>query len=102
MLISGDARGRLIGAAGRTLQAVVLSPFVGPALRTMLTKPRSADLDTLAELIDAGEVTPVIDRVYPLREAADAIRYLETGRARGKVVISVSEDPVREPSRAGR
>ena len=47
------------------------------------------DLLVLTELIEAGKVTPVIDRTYPLSEAADAIRYLEEGNARGKVVITV-------------
>jgi NADPH:quinone reductase-like Zn-dependent oxidoreductase len=97
VLSSGDARGRVLGAAGRMPQALLLSPFVGQALRPMLTKPRSVDLQLLAELIEAGAVTPVIDRVYPLREVPDAIRYLETGRARGKVVISVCEQPAEEP-----
>jgi D-arabinose 1-dehydrogenase-like Zn-dependent alcohol dehydrogenase len=55
-----------------------------------VTKPSSDDLQFLRELIEAGRITPVIDRTYPLNEAADAIRYLETGRARGKVVITVS------------
>jgi NADPH:quinone reductase-like Zn-dependent oxidoreductase len=47
----------------------------------------------LRQLIQAGRLTPVIDRAYPLSEAADAIRYLETGHARGKVVISVPAAP---------
>ena len=59
-------------------------------------KPKSEDLQFLRELIEAGSVTPVIDRTYPLSEAAEAIRYLETGRARGKIVISVSPDESRQ------
>jgi len=50
---------------------------------------RQADLDTLRQLIDAGQVTPVIDRTYPLAEAPQAIRRLQTGQARGKIVITV-------------
>jgi NADPH:quinone reductase-like Zn-dependent oxidoreductase len=80
---------------------MLLSPFVGQALRPMLTRPRSTDLQLLGELTEAGAVTPVIDRVYPLREAPEAIRYLETGRARGKVVISVCEDRARRTSGDG-
>jgi NADPH:quinone reductase-like Zn-dependent oxidoreductase len=51
---------------------------------------READLDTLAQLIEAGQVTPVIDRTYPLAEAPQAIRRLHAGQARGKIVITVS------------
>ncbi|MEO8292967.1 MAG: zinc-binding dehydrogenase, partial [Actinomycetota bacterium] len=50
---------------------------------------------TLTELIEAGTLTPVIDRTYPLIEAADAIRYLEQGHTRGKVVITVPGAPLR-------
>ncbi len=63
---------------------------MGQTLRPFVAKSSSDDLQFLRELIEAGRVTPVIDRTYPLRESADAIRYLETGHARGKVVISVS------------
>jgi len=49
------------------------------------------DLPFLMGLIEAGAVTPIIDRTYPLNEAADAMRYLETGRVRGKVVIRVDQ-----------
>jgi NADPH:quinone reductase-like Zn-dependent oxidoreductase len=47
------------------------------------------DLAVLRELLDAGQVTPIIDRTYALNETAEAVRYLETGHARGKVVITV-------------
>jgi NADPH:quinone reductase-like Zn-dependent oxidoreductase len=89
VLSSGDSPGRVIGPIGRIIKAVLLSPFVGQTLRPLVAKPSSDDLQFLRELIEAGRVTPVIDRTYPLSESADAIRYLETGRARGKVVISV-------------
>jgi NADPH:quinone reductase-like Zn-dependent oxidoreductase len=52
-------------------------------------KPSRDDLNFLKELTEAGAVKPVIDRTYPLAQVPDAIRYLETGHARGKVVISV-------------
>ncbi len=52
-------------------------------------KPNSKDLDFLKELLEAGKVAPAIDRRYPLSEVAEAIRYLEEGHARGKVVITV-------------
>jgi len=50
------------------------------------------DLAFLGDLMAAGKVTPVIDRTYPLGQAAEAIRYLETGRARGKVIVVVGPD----------
>jgi NADPH:quinone reductase-like Zn-dependent oxidoreductase len=90
VLSSGDSPGRVIGPIGRILKAALLSPFVSQAMRSLVAKPSSDDLQFLRELIEAGRITPVIDRTYPLNEAADAIRYLETGRARGKVVITVS------------
>lgn len=55
-------------------------------------KPNQTDLILLKELIEAGKVVPVIDRCYPLSETAEAIRYLETGRARGKVIITVADN----------
>ena len=93
VLSSGDSPGRVIGAVGRIIKAILLSPFVSQSLRVLNTKPSSDDLECLSELIEAGSVAPVIDRTYPLDEAADAIRYLETGHARGKIVISVSAAP---------
>ena len=93
VLSSGDSPGRLIGPVGRIIKAVLMAPFVRQKLRPLNTKPSSTDLQFLSELIEADRVTPVIDRTYPLSEVADAIRYLETGRARGKVVISVSTAP---------
>jgi NADPH:quinone reductase-like Zn-dependent oxidoreductase len=63
---------------------------VGQTLAPVNDKPNQ-DLDFLKELIESGEVTPVIDKTHPLEEAADAMRYLEAGRARGKVVVRVGE-----------
>jgi NADPH:quinone reductase-like Zn-dependent oxidoreductase len=89
VLSSGDSPGRFVGPVGRIIKAALLSPFVSQTMRTLATKPSSQDLQFLTDLIEAGSVTPVIDRTYPLSETADAVRYVETGRARGKVVISV-------------
>jgi NADPH:quinone reductase-like Zn-dependent oxidoreductase len=78
-----------LGGSDRWIQALVLSPFVGQKLRPFSTKPNQADLQFLRELVDAGEVRPVLDRSYALSEVPDAIRYLSEGHARGKVVITV-------------
>lgn len=88
MLVGGSA-GRWIGPVARALGALVLSRFVSQTLRPFLSDVNRDDLLTLKELIEAGKVTPVIDRTYPLSETAQAIRYLEAGHARGKVVITV-------------
>ncbi|TMD05974.1 MAG: NAD(P)-dependent alcohol dehydrogenase [Chloroflexi bacterium] len=91
VLSSGDSPGRIIGPVGRIIKALLLSPFIGgQTMRPLIAKPSSADLQFLRELLEAGRITPVIDRTYALSEAPDAIRYLETGHARGKVVISVA------------
>ena len=62
----------------------------GQTLRnTSVSKPNRADLEILSELADSGRLNPVIDRKYPLHEVAAAIAYVETGHARGEVVISM-------------
>jgi NADPH:quinone reductase-like Zn-dependent oxidoreductase len=86
--VGGEGGDRWIGV-GRSLQALVVSPFVSHSLRPVSAKPNQADLQILKELVDAGKLTPVIDRTYSLSEVRDAIRYLHEGRARGKLVISV-------------
>jgi NADPH:quinone reductase-like Zn-dependent oxidoreductase len=68
---------------------MVLSPFVSQRLSPFEAKRSKEDLRVLKELIEAGKVVPVIDRTYSLSEVPEAIRYLEEGHARGKVVIAV-------------
>ena len=92
VLSSGDSDGRWIGPVDRLVKAVVLSPFVSQKLGSFLAKENKEDLQFLKELIEAGDVTPVIDRTYALSETLEAIRYLEEGHARGKVVITVATD----------
>jgi NADPH:quinone reductase-like Zn-dependent oxidoreductase len=90
VLVGGEGGGRLIGGAMvRSLRAVALSPFVKQSLRMVLATATSKDLQALTALIDSGQIRPVIDRTYPLSEAADVIRHLHTGRAKGKLVITV-------------
>jgi NADPH:quinone reductase-like Zn-dependent oxidoreductase len=89
LLSSGESDGRWIGPVGRIIKAAALSPFVSQKLGPFLAKPDRDDLQFLTELIEAGKVKPVIDRTYSLSEAPAAIRYLEEGHARGKVVITV-------------
>jgi NADPH:quinone reductase-like Zn-dependent oxidoreductase len=72
------------------LKTFVTSAFVSQELRMFVSHMDGKDLAVLADMMAAGQITPVIDRTFPLAELPDAIRYLETGRARGKVVITVS------------
>jgi NADPH:quinone reductase-like Zn-dependent oxidoreductase len=90
VIVGSEGRGRWLGGFDRNLRAVALSRFVGQRLRMLGSKPRQEDLQTLRELLEAGKVTPVIDRTYPLAEVPQAIRYLVGGHGGGgKVVITV-------------
>ena len=89
VVIVGAAEGRWIGPMIPPLKAMLLSPFVSQTMGFFMSKRSKPDLLLLKELIEAGKVTPVIDRSYPLNEVPEAIRYLEKGHARGKVVIRV-------------
>lgn len=89
VITGGETDGRWIGGYDRQLRAVLLSPFVSQRLRTFVSSENHVDLLTLTELIESGKVTPAVDRTYPLNEAPSAIRYLEEGRVRGKVVVTV-------------
>jgi NADPH:quinone reductase-like Zn-dependent oxidoreductase len=71
------------------LKAMLLSKFVNQKMGMMLAELNQKDLTFLADLMQSGKVTPVIDRTYKLSDLPDAIRYLEQGHARGKVVVSV-------------
>jgi NADPH:quinone reductase-like Zn-dependent oxidoreductase len=77
---------------GYVLKAVVSSLFVRQQGRPFLSTPNKEDLTVLKELIEAGKVTPVIDRTYPLSETPEAMAYVGEGHARGKVVITVDGD----------
>jgi NADPH:quinone reductase-like Zn-dependent oxidoreductase len=87
LTLSGDSPGRWIGPASRLIGALLLNPFVKHRLGGFTVRPNAEDMTTLAELVADGTVTPVIDRTYPLTELADAITYLETSRAKGKVIV---------------
>src|SRR5918994_7529902 len=89
VITGGETGGRWLGGTDRQLRALVLSRFVGQKLGTFVSSENHEDLVVLKELIEAGKVAPVIDRTYPLSEVPEAIRYLEEGHARGKVVITV-------------
>lgn len=85
----GPQDNKWLGPIGTVIGMMVVSQFVDQELGFMLSSMRQDDLRALGELMQAGKVTPVIDRTYSLQEAPVALHYLETGRARGKVVIIV-------------
>jgi NADPH:quinone reductase-like Zn-dependent oxidoreductase len=89
VLVGGEGGGRWIGGMERQVWALAISPFVRQKLKMFVAREHYEELQVLSELIEAGKITPVIDRTYPLSQAADAIRYLEKGHARGKIVITV-------------
>lgn len=80
------------GAFSQLFQAMLLGPIRskagGKSIKTFVAKPNQADLDTMKALVESGKVKPVIDKRYPLRETPAAMRYLEKGHARGKIVIT--------------
>jgi NADPH:quinone reductase-like Zn-dependent oxidoreductase len=89
VLVGGEGGGRWIGGMDRQVRALAISPFVRQRLRMFVAKEHYEELQVLTELIEAGKIAPIIDRTYPLSEAPEAIRYLQEGKARGKIVITV-------------
>jgi NADPH:quinone reductase-like Zn-dependent oxidoreductase len=89
VIVGGETSGRWLGGTDRQIRALALSPFVSQTLKTFVSKEDHEDMLVLTELIEAGKVTPAIDRAYLLADAPKAIRHLDEGRARGKVVITI-------------
>ena len=90
VIVGGEGGGNWLGGFDRNLRSGLVSMFVPQRLTMLASKERGEDYDALRELIEAGKVTPVIDRTYPLIEAPEAISYVVEGRARGKVAITVT------------
>jgi len=88
VIVGGEKAGKLTGM-GRQLRALAISPFVGQRLTMQVPKENYRDLDVLTVMIEAGSVTPSIDRTYPLDDTADAVRHLVAGNVRGKVAITI-------------
>jgi NADPH:quinone reductase-like Zn-dependent oxidoreductase len=88
-VVLGGPKGRWIRPVDRVLKVLVLSPFVSQTMISRTAVRRKEDLGLMCELMETGKVIPVIDRTFPLRGVPEAIRYLEEGHARGKVVIAV-------------
>jgi len=88
-VIIGGPKGNWLGPLMSPIKALMLSPFVGQDFVMLLAQMRKEDLTFLRDLMQAGKVTPVIDRRYQLSEVPAAIRYSEEGHARGKIVITL-------------
>lgn len=89
LVIVGGGAGNWLGPLVGPLQAVLVSPFVEQELDMLLAQMNAEDLATLGELMAAGKITPVIDKRFTLQEVPAAIRYSETGRARGKIIVNI-------------
>lgn len=90
VIVGGDGGGNWTGGFFRgILRGPIVSLFIGQSLGGFTAKTTKKDLEALSELIEAGKVTPVVDRTYDLVEAADAIRYLHEGHPAGKIVVTV-------------
>ena len=89
VIVGGETDGRWLGGADRMLRALLLSPFVSQRLGAISTSENSRDLMVLRELLETGRITSAVDRTFSLGDVAAAIRYVQEGHARGKVVIAV-------------
>lgn len=89
LVIVGGQKGDWIGPMMGVIKAAIVAHFVAQKMGFFMARLDHDDMRLLGELMQTGKVTPVIDRRYPLSEAAQAMEYLETGRARGKVIINL-------------
>ena len=89
---SGDGS-RWFGPLGNIIKAVTLNAFVGQTLKSFTAKVTAHVLGEIGDLIESGYITPVIDRTYPLTDAAAAVRLVEEGSPRGKVIVIVEPRP---------
>ncbi|WP_371494168.1 NAD(P)-dependent alcohol dehydrogenase [Kitasatospora sp. NBC_00374] len=92
VIVGGEGGGRWVGGFDRPMRAALLSPFVGQRFPMLAGKPCHEDLRVLAEFIEAGRVTPVVDRCYPLAEVPQALGHLREGTVRGKLAVTVQAD----------
>lgn len=92
LILNSGTRAGGIGGMVRLVRPLVLSPFIRQNLRRYISTPNGRDLAVLAGLVESGELAPVIGRTYPLSETAAALLHIETGHARGKVVITLGAD----------
>jgi NADPH:quinone reductase-like Zn-dependent oxidoreductase len=85
---SGDG-GRWIGPVGNILKAVAINAIASQTLKSFMAEVTGQALHDISALIDSGDLVPVIDRTYPLAEAAAAVQLVEKGSPAGKIVVTV-------------
>ncbi|MGJ9404800.1 NAD(P)-dependent alcohol dehydrogenase [Nesterenkonia aurantiaca] len=95
VIVGGEEGGDWTGGFGRSLRAPLLARFVRQRLTMLASKERGSDLERLAEHFKSGTVTPRVDRTFPLAQVPEAMRHLEAGDVRGKIVITVVTDEAR-------
>jgi NADPH:quinone reductase-like Zn-dependent oxidoreductase len=89
VIVGGENKGNWTGGFGRSLRAPLWSLLVRQRLTMLSSNERYPSLEEVSELIEAGKVTPTIDRTFALDQARSAMRHLEAGQARGKIVITI-------------
>jgi NADPH:quinone reductase-like Zn-dependent oxidoreductase len=89
VMVGGETGGRWLGGMDRQLRAHLLFPLVSQKLSTFIASENSKDLMILRDLLESGKIAPAIDRTYPLSQTPAAIRHVQEGRVRGKVVITI-------------
>lgn len=94
LILNSGTGARGIALLVRLFKPLVLSPFVNQNLRRYLSMPNQKDLLILKELVESGQLSPVIDTTYPLHETAAALAHIEAGHARGKVVVTLQLDSI--------
>jgi NADPH:quinone reductase-like Zn-dependent oxidoreductase len=88
--VGGSHHGGLFGPGLVAMQSKLVAPFVPRRLVGVEGESTTADLEALAAMIEAGDMTPVIDRVYPIEDVPEALRYVEDGHPKGKVLVTVT------------
>jgi NADPH:quinone reductase-like Zn-dependent oxidoreductase len=88
---------RWFGPVGNIIKAVALNPFVGQTLKSFTAEVTAQALKEISDLIESGRITPVIDRTYPLTDAAAAVQLVEQGSPAGKVIVIIEPPPPRLP-----
>ena len=89
VIVGGENGGRWLGGADRQIRAKLTSLVTRQRLTTFVAREDAAHLERLADLVETGHVTPVVDRTFPLTDTAEAITHLESGRTRGKIAITI-------------
>jgi NADPH:quinone reductase-like Zn-dependent oxidoreductase len=90
VIVGSETGGRWLGGLDRQIRAALLSPFISQTLVWFTASENATDLATLIELIESRKVRPAVERAYPLEETAAAVQHMTDGRARGKVVVTVT------------